>query len=399
MLIGICYTLIAAEINLYCNKRNENMMNTIGLKIKELRIAENLTQENLATELNVSFQSISRWENGISTPDISLIPIIARYFGVSTDFLFGLLDEEAETTKTELEQLYWDKRNVGDIEGAYEIMLEGRKSFPRNTHFCVCLAEVMNLYESGTSSQIAKYAEEGFSQQIFHLCEKVVEESKDEADRFKALSLLASYYAKAGNMDEAIKIANTMSDLMNSKEVLLGNLLTGEDKKKRLQENLLMMTDYISDTLVKIAFRKEYGFSGTLSLEEKLDYVIAANSILKTIITDGNYLVYSRKIGWNYRRIAELYAALHDKEHALEYLLEAEKMAAAYDSLNWDAKACFTAPFCNLVENSLSEGEKCFVGSEREMLAYRLDEMKDYFGDDEAFRALRNRLGEQHIVL
>ena len=43
-------------------------------------------QERLAEELNVSFQSISRWENGISTPDISLIPVIARYFGDDVQF-------------------------------------------------------------------------------------------------------------------------------------------------------------------------------------------------------------------------------------------------------------------------------------------------------------------------
>ncbi len=39
------------------------MNNNLGSKIKELRIAENLTQERLAEELNVSFQSIIRWEN------------------------------------------------------------------------------------------------------------------------------------------------------------------------------------------------------------------------------------------------------------------------------------------------------------------------------------------------
>lgn len=374
-------------------------MNNIGLKIKELRVAENLTQEKLAAELNVSFQSVSRWENGISTPDISLIPIIARFFGVSTDYLFGVLDVETETSKAELERTYWNKRNAGDIEGAYEVMVEGRKLFPRNTHFCVCLAEVMDLYEGGNSSQITKYAEENFSQQIFHLCERVVDESRVESDRFKALNLLANYYAKSENRDEAIKIANGMSDLMNSKEVLLGNLLVGEDKRKRLQENILTMADYISDTLVKIAFQKEYGFSGSLSTEEKIKYVITANSILKTIIDDENYLVYSRKIGWNYRRLAELYVAMNDKPKAIAALFEAEKMANVFDAIDKDDKARFTATFCNLVESELSKGEKRFVGSEREMLAYRLDEMKEYFGDDESFSALRERLGEQHIAL
>lgn len=83
-------------------------MNNLGTNIKELRVAENLTQEKLAEELNVSFQSISRWENGISTPDISLIPVIARFFGVLTDHLFGLEDEEKEKPKkSDHLRLFW----------------------------------------------------------------------------------------------------------------------------------------------------------------------------------------------------------------------------------------------------------------------------------------------------
>ena len=374
-------------------------MNDIGSKIRELRIAENLTQENLAAELNVSFQSISRWENGISTPDISLLPVIARFFGVSADYLLGMQDDENEASKHELEQEYWEKRSCGDIDAAYEIMLKGRKLFPRDTHFCVNLAEVMELFEGGNESQIIKYSEQQFSKQIFSLCERVLDESRDEKDRFRALKLLAGNHMKAGNINEAVKIANGMADIMHSKEVLLGELLSGEEKKKRLQENILIMADYISEMLVKIAFRKEYGFSKDLTLEEKMTYVNAANTIMKTIISDGNFLVYSRKIGWNYRRMAELYVAMGMKEEALTYLLEAEKMAAAFDSLRSDSNPKFTSPFCNMVENDMTESKKLFVGSECEMLAYRLDEMAEYFREDERFTELRKRLGEQHIVI
>ena len=374
-------------------------MNDIGSKIRELRIAENLTQENLAAELNVSFQSISRWENGISMPDISLLPIIARFFGVSADYLLGMQDDENEASKLELEQEYLEKRSCGDIDAAYEIMLKGRKLFPRDTHFCVNLAEVMELFEGGNESQIIKYSEQQFSKQIFSLCERVLDESRDEKDRFRALKLLAGNHMKAGNINEAVKIANGMADIMHSKEVLLGELLSGEEKKKRIQENILIMADYISEMLVKIAFQKEYGFSKDLTLEEKMTYVNAANTIMKTIISDGNFLVYSRKIGWNYRRMAELYVAMGMKEEALTYLLEAEKMAAAFDSLRSDSNPKFTSPFCNMVENDMTESKKLFVGSECEMLAYRLDEMAEYFREDERFTELRKRLGEQHIVI
>ncbi|WP_022777416.1 helix-turn-helix domain-containing protein [Butyrivibrio sp. AE3009] len=372
-------------------------MNNLGSKIKELRIAENLTQERLAEELNVSFQSISRWENGISTPDISLIPVIARYFNVSTDYLFGLQDEEAEITKSEFEQKYLSFRKDGDLDRAYEVMLEARKMFPRDLHFCTNLAEIMDLFEGGNSAQVAVYTQQRFSEQIFSLCRRVVEESKDETDRSKALSMLCSYYMKAGNASAAMKIADSMTDIMHSKEVLLGEVLSGEDKKKQLQENILTMADYISDTLVKIAFQKEYGFTTSLTPEQKLEYVFAANTILTTVISDGNYLEYSRKLGWNYRRIAELYAMMNRKENAIEYLLKAEEMAGVYDSMDKTAQHKFTAAFCDLVESDMTNNGKNFAGTETEMLSYRLDELSGYFGDDEQFKALKKRIGGNKI--
>ena len=372
-------------------------MNNLGTKIKELRIAENLTQEKLAEELNVSFQSISRWENGISTPDISLIPVIARYFGVSTDHLFGLEDEESEITKSELEQKYLNFRKDGDLDGAYEVMLEARKMFPRDLHFCTNLAEVMDLFEGGNSKQISLYRDKNFSEQIRMLCQKVVDESKDETDRSKALALLSTYYMKSGNTNEAIKIANSMTDIMHSKEILLGEIQSGDDKKKQLQDNILNMANYISDILVKIAFQKEYGFTTSMSPEEKLEYIKAANTILMTIIPDGNYFEYSRKLGWNYRRIAELYTMMDQKDKAIEYLLKAEKMATYYDSLDKEKVYKFTSPFCDLATSDMIRNGKYFSGTETEMLSYRLDELSNYFGDDEQFNALRNRLGEHRI--
>lgn len=58
--------------------------------IKQLRIENNITQEELANELNVSIQTISRWENSVNCPDLSMVPLIALLFGVTTDYLLGV---------------------------------------------------------------------------------------------------------------------------------------------------------------------------------------------------------------------------------------------------------------------------------------------------------------------
>ena len=61
----------------------------IGTVIMNKRKYLGLTQQALANELNVSFQAISKWENGTSCPDIDLLPAIASVLQTSVDSLLG----------------------------------------------------------------------------------------------------------------------------------------------------------------------------------------------------------------------------------------------------------------------------------------------------------------------
>jgi len=66
----------------------------IGAAIKKLRTSKNITQEQLADHLHVSFQAVSKWETGVTTPDVHLLPKLAVYFGVSIDDIFAVDDAE-----------------------------------------------------------------------------------------------------------------------------------------------------------------------------------------------------------------------------------------------------------------------------------------------------------------
>ena len=65
----------------------------IGGTIKKLRTDRKITQEEVAEYLGISFQAVSKWETGTTLPDITLLPKIADFFGVSLDYLMGR-DEE-----------------------------------------------------------------------------------------------------------------------------------------------------------------------------------------------------------------------------------------------------------------------------------------------------------------
>lgn len=77
---------------------------TLGDNIRRYRRALDMTQEQLAEQLGVSFQSVSRWENGSTYPDMELLPALARIFSVTADTLLGMSDEEKEKNFEEIKQ-------------------------------------------------------------------------------------------------------------------------------------------------------------------------------------------------------------------------------------------------------------------------------------------------------
>ncbi len=88
----------------------------IGMQIAKLRKENNITQEELAKNLDVSAQAVSKWENG-GSPDLEMLPKIADYFSVSIDYLFGrgqLRTESGFTQKDFLERLDALQKQISD---------------------------------------------------------------------------------------------------------------------------------------------------------------------------------------------------------------------------------------------------------------------------------------------
>lgn len=63
---------------------------TLNENIRQLRIARNLSQVDLAKALGVTKQSISNWENNNIQPSIDMLIRLSQFFSVSTDYLLGL---------------------------------------------------------------------------------------------------------------------------------------------------------------------------------------------------------------------------------------------------------------------------------------------------------------------
>ena len=110
----------------------------ISQTIKRLRKEKNITQEELAKVLNVTYQSVSRWENDLAYPDVELIPLIARYFDVTTDVLFGTDETTVEYKIQEYLKLIQEQQKINsdeDFKRFENTLKEAIKSFPKDVFF------------------------------------------------------------------------------------------------------------------------------------------------------------------------------------------------------------------------------------------------------------------------
>ena len=146
----------------------------LGNKIRELRHAGGLTQEQLAATLNVSPQAVSKWEMGASYPDITMIPVLAGLFRVSIDEFFNFdiddIDKKIENIRLEYNKYFW-----GSFEKAEQILIDGLKLYPASVKLKTELFELYT-YNVHRSDEILNKAFELYgqilqaSQDIFCTC-------------------------------------------------------------------------------------------------------------------------------------------------------------------------------------------------------------------------------------
>lgn len=124
----------------------------VGENIRNLRLQHKLTQEQLADHLGVSYQSVSRWENSVSYPDIEFLPAIAKYFSVTTDYLLG--EDENEKRKHLRDQIRCiPNMTANDKEALIDIIRTCRREQDDGEYFAdICYA--LRYYPSWRDADI-----------------------------------------------------------------------------------------------------------------------------------------------------------------------------------------------------------------------------------------------------
>jgi transcriptional regulator with XRE-family HTH domain len=131
----------------------------IGKRIKEMRQKRGITQETMAQQFGLTPQAISKWERGVATPDIVLLPDISAFFGVTIDELFSLSDD---TRMERIRNMLWDDRyyDPAEVESTREFLLDKGKREPENGEVYAFLAEMENHLAEEHREKAEEYAKE-----------------------------------------------------------------------------------------------------------------------------------------------------------------------------------------------------------------------------------------------
>lgn len=136
----------------------------IGNQIKALRTQRNITQEDLAQQLGVSPQAVSKWERNTATPDIQLLPAISSFFGVTIDELFSLSDE---TRMERIQNMLWEERvlNPATVETDRAFLLEKGRREKNNGEVYRLLADIEYQLSEEHRRAAQDYAREAISRE------------------------------------------------------------------------------------------------------------------------------------------------------------------------------------------------------------------------------------------
>lgn len=187
----------------------------LGTNIKEYRLKKGFTQEQLAYELGVSSQTISRWENGTTYPDIVMLPIIAELFDTSIDNLMGYAKECSTAEREKFFKSTHELETHEKIKKHREMLTQ----YPNDTYLQFGLANL--LY-----GLVKKKDDFEIEQEIHMLCHRILNSNLPDM-QCGAKRLLALLSAKHGDIDAAMKYVNELPSVYCGREIMAERILHG----------------------------------------------------------------------------------------------------------------------------------------------------------------------------
>ena len=358
-------------------------MLNIGEKIKTLRKAQDVTQEKLADYMNISYQAVSKWENGLALPDITLIPALSNFFGVTSDYLLGIKADENEEKIKEFYKKAMNCTHTGEIEKGIKIVKEGLAIYPNNSKLLSLL--IGFLFDSFCVSGKKELLEE-----IITKAELVLQDSTTEEERLDVLEKLAYSYNYLEMQDKAIETANRLPDTVVNRQLVLSNIIMPMEKRKEKQQecvfcNFEVMINHIL-------------WLGGLSLGRKesskaIDIYNRAIVVIENIGNEGFFLL---KSAGAHNGLAMAYSSIGDNDKAYENIDEVIRCYTEFEKILKIGKYSYKSPiYDKLIFSKNNLQANSTISEFEDWYAKMGHNYKNYFESvikDERFPKLREKI-------
>lgn len=252
---------------------------SIGANIRRIRCERKLTQDEVASHIGVSFQTISKWERGDGYPDIEMLPVIANYFSISIDELLGVSEPEKKCKYDEINGKWADNNRIGFHSENVELMRDALKIFPNDALLLVQLSTSLEKID-GTPEEKDKFLRESISVQ-----EQIINYCDDCEVRGATLYNICFAYRKIGEYEKAIEQAKKLPNLYKGRENALVYFLQGEEKRSVAKE-----------ALKPLAWGIAHHMTALYETENNADYLQKALKIINLIFDDSDKDDFIRKI-------------------------------------------------------------------------------------------------------
>ncbi len=294
--------------------------------IRSNRKRMNLTQEQLAEAVGVTVGAVSKWESGLSSPDITMLPILADFFEISIDVLLGY-QLECRTVKSATEKIH----NLCLLKKYSEGIVEAEKAlqrFPNNFELVYQSAELYLLHglKEKNHSSLQK------SLDLYNqACTLISQNTDSKISELQIQSCIGSIYVSLGELDRGIEHLKKHNSC-GINNGLIGFLLT---QKEDYDEALPLLSDSLPESLVSL-FRTSLGLA--LYYEHHKDYLLGIE-VLQWMYDTIKGLKYPGRISYLDKVLvilltacAKIAAAMKDEKQTEGFLKEALAIAEEYDA-------------------------------------------------------------------
>ncbi|MBQ7290294.1 MAG: helix-turn-helix transcriptional regulator [Clostridia bacterium] len=276
-------------------------------KLKELRLKANMTQAEVAENLGVSIQTVSKWENGWLLPDVTVLPKIAVLYCCSIDSIFDMAscwDEAHENNfREKIHELYKEK----NYEKIYRAWLTEIERTPDNYWYYADVMLVVlrrKMFDDEHVKRmllLAKNAEK--------YCDNI--DIKDMI--FRTMLQICSKSENAEIKEKAKEFYRKLPSIRNSREIYACEIMQGGELKAQIKKNLIYEID-LAECSVRQLITPE------MMPEEKLYYYKKAAALYEIVLDEMCGSANKVQLLFDYVNIAELLIQLGRKDEAREYL-------------------------------------------------------------------------------